>query len=122
MPRPPPGGRCLCGGIIGNSISASQIIDTAVNLSGRPRLKPESPALIDGDAVLQPNESMVLFVELEFDSASEIPQAIVHQLAGSAATNPGSSYPLDVEYLMVPQPGPASGSSAVFRLRQTLRL
>lgn len=85
------------------AISESDIIELSVNLSGRPRLEPQSPALMDGDAVLEPNESMVVFIELVFDSAADIPTALVHQFTGMAATNPGSSYPQDVSYLMVPE-------------------
>lgn len=85
------------------AITGAEIIELSVNLSGRPRLKPRSPSPLEGDAVLQPNESMVVFIELKFDSASDIPKAIVQQFSGIAATNPGSSHPEDVAYLMVPQ-------------------
>tara|TARA_R110001599_G_scaffold353881_1_gene602025 strand:- start:4626 stop:5927 length:1302 start_codon:yes stop_codon:yes gene_type:complete len=84
------------------SITETEIIELSVNLSGRPRLEPQTPSLMDGDAFLQPNESMVVFIELAFDSIGDVPDAVVHQFSGSAATNPGSSYPQDVAYLMVP--------------------
>lgn len=71
------------------TVTATEIVDLGVNLSGRPRLEPETPSLLDADAILQPNESMVIFIELAFEAAGEIPAAIVHQFSGTAATNPG---------------------------------
>lgn len=86
-----------------STITAAEIVDLSVNLSGRPRLEPEIPSSSDGDAVLQPNESMVVFIELAFETERAVPDAIVHQFTGTAATNPGSPDPSAVDYLMVPQ-------------------
>ena len=84
------------------AITEAEINELSVNLSARPRLKPRPLSSLEGDAVLQSNEAMVVFIELKFDSASDIHRAIVPQFSGSAATNPGSSHPEDVAYLMVP--------------------
>jgi hypothetical protein len=84
------------------TFTEAEIVASGVNLSGRTRLESEIPSLLGGDVILQPNESMVVFIELEFDTESEVPEAIVHQFSGTAATNPGSRDPSPVEYLMVP--------------------
>ena len=84
-------------------ITAEDISAETFQLSGRPRLEADSLALA-GDLVLDPNESTVLFVEMDFDDRADVPDAIVHRLTGMAATNPGSSEPGPVDYLFVSMP------------------
>ncbi|MCB1704518.1 MAG: M23 family metallopeptidase [Halioglobus sp.] len=84
------------------TITATEIVESGVALSGRRRLEPGIPSAFDGDTILEPNESMVIFVELTFATESEIPEAVVHHFSGAAATNPGSTSPSPVAYLMVP--------------------
>ncbi|CAA0110643.1 Uncharacterised protein [Halioglobus japonicus] len=86
-----------------HTITEAEIISAGVDLAGRSRLEAHDPILVDGDAVLQPNESMALYIDMVIDSINDIPDAIVHKFFGSAATNPGSSFASDVEYLMVPR-------------------
>lgn len=74
-------------------------------LSVRPResrIEPDGETLVADDPELEPNESMLAFIELTFDDESEVPDRIVHRLAGTGATNPGSTEPAPTEYLMVP--------------------
>lgn len=86
------------------SFSADEL--TATQLSVRPRdtvsLEPDGETLPADDAVLEPNESMLVFIELAFSSEAEVPDRIVHRLVGEGATNPGSTEPAPIEYLMVP--------------------
>lgn len=84
-------------------ITAKEVAAETVQLSGRSRLEPDSSTL-EGDLVLDPNESTVLFIEIEFDERTDVPDAIVHRLRGMAASNPGSAEPAPVEYLMVSMP------------------
>lgn len=86
------------------SFSADEL--TATQLSVRPRdaatLEPDGETLAADDDVLEPNESMLVFIELTFASEAEVPDRIVHRLIGEGATNPGSTEPAPIEYLMVP--------------------
>lgn len=79
----------------------SQIIQTlddeilneaTFELSARPK----------GNAMLEPNESMLVYLELEFDSPEQVPDRIVHRLIGTGATNPGSRAPDEINYLVSP--------------------
>lgn len=83
------------------TISADELVVGAVELSGRSRLEPDN-ATLAGDSQLLPNESLVVFIELEFDNKIDVVDTIVHRFIGQAATNPGSSEPAPVNYLMVP--------------------
>jgi hypothetical protein len=85
-------------------ITSEEIVESSRNLAGQRRLEPGSPTLADGDAMLQPYESMLILIELKFDALEDVPDAIVHWFAGKAATNPGSVAPAPVAYLMVPMP------------------
>jgi len=83
------------------TISADELVAGAVELSGRSRLEPDN-ATLAGDAQLMPSESLVVFIELEFENKTDVVDTIVHRFIGQAATNPGSSEPAPVNYLMVP--------------------
>jgi hypothetical protein len=74
-------------------------------LSVRPRaagLEPGLAASLPVEPVLQPNESMLVFIELVFDRRADVPARIVHHLVGTGATNPGSKAPQPVDYLLLP--------------------
>ena len=82
-------------------ITADEIVDETFQLSGRPRLEPDSTTLLGDDGVLVPNESTALFIEMEFNDRADVPDGIVHRFRGEAATNPGSTEPDAIEYLFV---------------------
>ena len=54
------------------------------------------------DADLQPNESLLVYVDLAFHSETDVPDAIVHRFIGTGASNPGSRQPADLSYLFAP--------------------
>lgn len=53
-------------------------------------------------ADLQPNESLLVYVDLSFDSAEAVPDKIVHRFTGTGANNPGSREPVEISYLFAP--------------------
>ena len=54
------------------------------------------------DAILDPNESVLVFIELTFDSKDDLPNKIVHRFTGMGADNPGSREPVKISYLFTP--------------------
>jgi hypothetical protein len=88
-------------GMVLKLITADEIVEETFQLSGRPRLEPDSTTLLGDDGVLVPNESTVLFIEMAFDDRADVPDAIVHRFTGLAALNPGSTEPAAIEYLFV---------------------
>lgn len=54
------------------------------------------------DTVLEPNESLLEYVELAFAEKHQIPDRIVHRLSGTGANNPGSREPVAIDYLFLP--------------------
>jgi hypothetical protein len=75
-------------------------------LSVRPReaqvLEPDPDPLQADNPELVANESMLAFIELTFDDASQVPKRLVHRITGTGATNPGSTAPAPIDYLMAP--------------------
>jgi hypothetical protein len=75
----------------------------ATQLSVQPReLEPDAPTLAGDGPQLDPNESLLAFVELAFDREDDVPARIVHRLTGTGATNPGATEPAPIEYLFLP--------------------
>jgi hypothetical protein len=73
-------------------LEGEALLATAFELSTRPA----------EDTVLEPNESLLIYVELEFESVEEVPDRIVHRLTGTGANNPGSREPVEISYLFSP--------------------
>ncbi len=62
----------------------------------------ELSARPSSDASLAPNASKLAYVELLFDAQSAVPDAIVHRLLGKGASNPASTEPARIDYLVAP--------------------
>jgi hypothetical protein len=54
------------------------------------------------DAALAGDTSKLVFVELAFDSATAVPDAIVHRLTGTGAGSPAAHGPVPIRYLAAP--------------------
>jgi len=54
------------------------------------------------DTELDPNESLLIFVSLSFDSVDDVPARLVHRLIGTGADNPGSREPQPIDYQFAP--------------------
>lgn len=54
------------------------------------------------NADLRPNEALLVYVDLEFDSENDIPDKIIHRFTGTGANNPGSRQPAEISYLFAP--------------------
>jgi len=85
-------------------LTGEELLSRSAGASARPRSSEGAAVSETGAPVLQPNEAMVIFIELEFDSPEAMPDAIVHRLSGAGATNPGSREASPIQYLMVPKP------------------
>ena len=83
------------------SLTGDDLAERERMLSGRPRVEPDESGLITTPD-LEPNESMVVLVELEFASDEDVPDTIVHRLVGTGGAHPGASEPAPVEYLLAP--------------------
>lgn len=53
-------------------------------------------------AAIPPNESRMLFIELEFASVAAAPKRIVHRISGSGASSPSSREPEPIAYELAP--------------------
>lgn len=51
-----------------------------------------------GSNVLLPNESRLLFVDMDFASEDEAPRRLKHRLTGTGATSPASQEPAPIQY------------------------
>lgn len=54
------------------------------------------------DTSLEPNESMMAFMDLTFDSLDDVPDAVAHRLIGAGAANPGTPEATPMDYLTTP--------------------
>jgi len=84
-----------------DSYEGLRLVDPDCQLGdcSRLRMVPQRPAASN---VIPPQESRVLFIDFAFDSADQAPQAVMHHLYATAAENPGSQTPVDVNYLAAP--------------------
>src|SRR5262249_38492825 len=57
-----------------------------------------------GSAVLGPNESRVIFIELTFAEERLIPQALAHHFAGTGAASPAAQTATSISYIVGPWP------------------
>lgn len=83
------------------SFDQEALVAEGRDLAGGARLDGESPTLTDDDVVLTPNESMVVLLQLQFDSLDDVPEQIVHRFVGTAAVSPAPVADA-VDYLFVP--------------------
>ena len=54
------------------------------------------------DAAIPPQESRAVFVDLVFDSPTQVPEAVLHHLYGTGAASPPASTATPLDYLVAP--------------------